>query len=124
VYILGHPQTSDIWRQGIMPQTKRLQLLEKTASRLRLKSFRSQEKQCQVSGLVQLGIRQNSLRKKGIRQNSLRLKGIRHKGIRRNGLRWSFALPRPLWRHVYMRFRARKNQRKLYFTIVCTNMSS
>jgi len=23
---LGHPQTSDIWRQGIMPQTKRLQL--------------------------------------------------------------------------------------------------
>ncbi|CAM4293579.1 unnamed protein product, partial [Leuciscus chuanchicus] len=75
-----------------MPQTKRLQSLDKTASRLRLKSFRSQEKQCQVSGLVQLGIRRNSLRQKGIRRNGLRLKGIRRnglrlKGIRRNGLR-------------------------------------
>ncbi|XDV48037.1 hypothetical protein PO909_017538 [Leuciscus waleckii] len=58
-----------------MPQTKRLQSSDKTASRLRLKSFRSQEKQCQVSGLIQLGIRQNSLRLKGIGRN-----GIRHKG--------------------------------------------
>ncbi len=95
VYILGHPQTSVIKWKGIMPQTKRLQSLDKTASWLRLKGFRSQEKQRQVSGLLQLGI---SL-------NGLRLKGISQKVIGRNRLRWSVtcraALPRPMWRHTH-----------------------
>ncbi|XDV54561.1 hypothetical protein PO909_022821 [Leuciscus waleckii] len=75
-----------------MPQTKRLQSLDKTASRLRLKSFRSQEKQCQVSGLVQLGIRRNSLRQKGIRHKGIGRNGLRLKGIGKNGLRWSLEI--------------------------------
>ncbi len=66
-------------QNGIVTQTERLQ---------------PQEKQRQVSGLVQLGIRLNGLRLKGIsqkviRRNELRLKGIRQKVIGRNRLRWS-----------------------------------
>ncbi|KAI2666735.1 Retrotransposon-derived protein PEG10 [Labeo rohita] len=52
-----------------MPQTKRLQSLDRTASCLRLKGFSSQLKRRQVSGLVQLGIRRNGLRLKGIRRS-------------------------------------------------------
>ncbi|KAI2645690.1 Fc receptor-like protein 5 [Labeo rohita] len=50
-------------------QTKRLQSLDKTASCLRLKGFRSQEKRWHVSGLLQLDIRRNGLRLKGIRRS-------------------------------------------------------
>ncbi len=119
VYILGHPQTSVIKWKGVVPQTKRLQSLDKTASWLRLKDFRSQENNVRCQVLVQLGISLNGLRLKGISQkvigrnglrlkgirqkvigrNGLRLKGIRQKVIGLNGLRWSVtcraALPRP-----------------------------
>ncbi|XP_048014112.1 H-2 class I histocompatibility antigen, Q10 alpha chain-like [Megalobrama amblycephala] len=45
----GHSHTSVIQRKGLMPQTKMIQSLDKTASHLRLKGFRSQEKRRQLS---------------------------------------------------------------------------